>query len=152
MNNLGRSVRCILLAAAVGMVVTVAGCGDGRPARVPVSGHVLIDGKPLTYGFIRLMPEGARAASAQIGPDGRFTLKTFEDGDGVVPGTHPVMILAAEQVGSNSQKWHAPKKYADPATSGLTAKVDGPTDALRIELSWGGGKPFVETVAGDAGE
>jgi len=82
--------------------------------------------------------------------DGRFTLKTFENGDGAVLGTHPVMILAAEQLSPRKQRWHAPKKYANPKTSGLTAAIDGPTDSLLIELSWEGGKPFVEII--DQGE
>ncbi len=127
-------------------LTTVAGCGDGRPSRVPVSGQVLIDGKPLTYGYVRLIPENARAASAKIEPDGRFTLKTFEDGDGAVVGTHPVMILGAEQLSGTKQRWHALKKYASARTSGLTATIDGPTDSLLVELTWDGGKPFVETL------
>jgi len=45
-----------------------------------------------------------------------------------------------------SQQWHAPKKYADPETSGLATTITGPTDSLRIELSWEGGAPFVEHV------
>jgi len=148
MNNAMRVVRSTLLIATMALVVVAAGCGDGRPTRVPVSGQVLIDGKPLDYGFVRLMVEGARPATAQIGPDGRFTLKTFDNGDGAVPGTHPVMVLAAEPLGSTKQRWHAPKKYADPATSGLTATIDGPTDSLVINLTWNGGKPFVETIQG----
>jgi hypothetical protein len=118
------------------------GCGGGRPKRVPVSGRVLIDGQPLTYGFIRLVPQNARPASAEIGPDGRFTLKTFEDGDGAVLGTHIVTIAANEYVSETVQRWHAPKKYADPATSGLTTTITGPTNSLVIPLSWNGGKPF----------
>jgi hypothetical protein len=140
-----RPSACVFLTLAMALV-PAAGCGDGRPARFPVSGTVLIDGKPLDYGFIRLLPEGARPATSDISPDGRFTLKTFETGDGVVPGTHPVVVLGAEVLSSTQQRWHAPKKYADPNTSGLTATIDGPTDSLVIKLSWEGRKPFVETV------
>jgi len=148
MSNATRVVCGAFLVAAMAVVVVTAGCGDGRPTRVPVSGQVLIDGKPLDYGFIRLMPQGARPATAQIGPDGRFVLKTFDNGDGVVLGSHPVVVLAAETLSPTKQCWHAPKKYADAATSGLTAKIDGPTDSLVINLSWEGGKPFVETIQG----
>jgi hypothetical protein len=152
MNDLNRRVRGVFLAAIAVTMAMLSGCGDGRPSRVPVSGQVLIDGKPLDYGFIRLVPKGARPASAEIGADGRFTLKTFEPGDGAVLGTHPVMILAAEPLTSTKQRWHAPKKYADPAASGLTATIDGPTDSLVIKLTWDGGKPFVETVSNSVGE
>lgn len=140
----GRVRGVMAMFLAVGVASAMAGCGDGRPQRVPVSGKVLIDGAPLAYGFIRLTPENARPATGQIGPDGRFTLKTFEDGDGAVPGTHPVTIAAGEPLSETQMKWHAPKKYADPRTSELTVTIDGPTDSLVIELTWAGGRPFVE--------
>ncbi|NLE37617.1 MAG: DUF4198 domain-containing protein [Pirellulaceae bacterium] len=131
---------CVMGLLAAAMI----GCGDGRPRRVPVSGQVLIDGEPLTHGQIRLTPANARPATAEIAPDGRFTLTTFDEGDGVVPGVHPVSVAANEYLSETRQRWHAPKKYADPTTSGLTATVDGPNDSLVITLSWEGGKPFVE--------
>ncbi len=131
--------------ALLGVILSlVSGCSDGRPKRVPVSGRVLIDGKPLPHGFIRLIPEGARPASGKIGPDGCFTLTTFERGDGAVPGTHPVSVTGVETISTTSQRWHAPKKYVNPKTSGLIATIDGPTDSLVVELTWDGGKPFVE--------
>jgi hypothetical protein len=133
------------------LLLLTSGCGDGRPKRVPVSGQVLIDGKPLTLGSIYFVPTAARPASAEIGPDGRFTLATFEPGDGAVPGTHKVSVQAVESVGTNKVRWHAPKKYTDHRTSGVTATIDGPTDSLVIELTWDGGKPFVEQVEGRGG-
>ncbi|MBN2022675.1 MAG: hypothetical protein JW809_07755 [Pirellulales bacterium] len=123
------------------------GCGDGRPERVAVSGQVLIDGKPLGFGFVRVVPGNARAAHGEIGPDGRFTLTTFEASDGAVRGTHPVAVHAGEHLSETKIRWHAPKKYADAKTSGLTVTIDGSTDAIApIELTWGGGKPFVENT------
>lgn len=133
----------------IGIVVLlamIAGCGDGRPKRVPVSGQVLIDGKPLTLGFIRLTPNDTRPACGEIGPDGRFSLKTFEPGDGAVLGSHKVSIVAIEPLDATRQRWHVPKKYTDPETSGLTTIIDRPTDSLLIEISWDGGKPFVESL------
>jgi len=43
------------------------GCSDGRPDRVPVSGQVLIDGKPLTCGGVTFIPDGHRASHGTIG-------------------------------------------------------------------------------------
>lgn len=86
-----------------------AGCGQDRPDRVRVSGQVLIDGQPLTCGFVRIMAENARPATGTIGPDGRFTLTSFDKEDGCVPSKHPAMVLAVESVGANAQRWHAPQ-------------------------------------------
>jgi hypothetical protein len=47
-------------------------------------------------------------------------------------------------LGASANRWHAPKKYIDHATSGLTVEISEPTDSLVINLSWDGGKPFVE--------
>lgn len=135
----------IIFAALCGILLMFAsGCGDGRPKRVPVSGQVLIDGKPLTHGFISVVPVGARPASGSIGPDGRFILTTYEGGDGVVLGTHQVSVMAGEVLSETATRWHAPKKYSDTQTSGLSAPIDGPTDSLVFNLTWDGGKPFVE--------
>lgn len=121
-----------------------SGCSDSRPKRVAVSGQVLIDGAPLQYGFVQVVPENDRPASGKIGPDGRFTLTTFEPEDGCVLGTHKVAVIANESIDPQSQKWHAPKSYIDVLNSGLSVEVVEPTDQLVIELTWGDGEPFVE--------
>lgn len=128
------------------MFLLLPGCGDGRPKRVPVSGVVLIDGKPVTHGFIRFHPPG-RPATGALDDQGRFTLTCFGDDDGVMPGTHPVSVTAFESLSSNKgTRWHAPKMYTLPKTSGITKTVEGPTESMVIELTWDGGKPFVEKV------
>lgn len=135
-------------AATIGLVTLAVGCGDGRPTRVPVSGKVLIDGQPLTYGAVRFNPTEGRVATGAIGPDGTFTLGTYELGDGVAVGTHAVTILAAEELEGSAIRWHVPKKYQQASTSELTQTIDGPTDAVVIELTWDGQKgPFVEKIA-----
>lgn len=140
-----------LLAVAVALLATT-GCGDGRPRRVPVAGKVLIDGKPLTQGAIRVLPGNARQASSPIGPDGSFKLTTFTPGDGCVPGTHRVEIIASEIKGSN-RVWLVPVKYGDARTSGLSLTVSGPTADAFIDLKWNGETPPVEPLhaTGDSG-
>ena len=44
------------------------GCGDGRPARVPVAGRVLIDGKPFERGYVRFVPQGADPPADRLVP------------------------------------------------------------------------------------
>ena len=130
-------------------LVSAAGCSDGRPVRVKVSGQVQIDGKPLTHGFVQVLPNNDRAASGKIGTDGRFTLTTYEPNDGCVPGKHRACVVAVEPLGATKQRWHAPKRYANPESAGLEVDVPKETDALVIKLSWEGGQPFEELFASE---
>ena len=138
---------CLTLIGVLGIILV--GCGDGRPRRVLVSGQVLIDGKPLEHGFVQVVPAGDRAANGKLGPGGRFTLETFDPKDGCVPGRHGVAIIGLESINAASQRWHAPKKYMTAETSGLHVNIEGPTDDLKIEISWEGGAPFMEGANGE---
>jgi hypothetical protein len=101
-----------------------------------VSGQVLIDGKPLTYGFVRFSSGDGRVSMGRIDENGRFRLTCYEPGDGAIVGTHRVAVLTHEIIGDAKVKWHAPQKYANYATSGLTQEISEPTDSIVINLSW----------------
>ena len=125
-----------------GILIFLLIFGLGNVILYYTTGIVIIDGQPLTYGHIQVIPTGWRPASGRIGGDGRFTLTTTVSGDGCAVGTHPVAILAGESLTPETMKWHAPEKYADVKTSNLTVTITGPTDDLKIELkSDGGSKP-----------
>ena len=129
-------------------LLVAAGCGDGRMPRVPVSGQVLIDGKPLAHGQILFVPPEGRASQGRLDAEGRFKLTCFDDGDGAVVGSHKLAITAAEPISAFKTRWYAPKKLADHRTSGLTQEISGPTDNLIINVSWEGGHEFVEIEEG----
>jgi hypothetical protein len=134
-----------LVFLAMGLAVGV-GCGDGRPARVPVVGHVLIDRQPLAGAYVRFVPSNARPSIAKTDADGRFQLGCFAKDDGAVRGTHRVAVIGRQEINGNTLRWFAPKKYAEESTSGLQYEIDKPIDDLKIELTWDGGKPFIEKV------
>jgi hypothetical protein len=130
---------------AVALMAVVAGCGDRRPARVPVSGSVLIDGQPLTRGNIKFVPETGRPSAGKIGEDGRFTLTCYDGNDGAIPGTHRVQVAANRIISDSKIEWFAPPTYADFRTSGIEVQIDEPTSDLKIELSWGKRKgPYIQ--------
>jgi hypothetical protein len=135
--------RTALACMSAGLLL--AGCNDdGRPQRVPVSGRVFIDGQPLDHGFVRFVPTDARPSGGQIDSFGRFRLSCFSDDDGAVLGRHKVAVVSCESISEYAVGWYAPKKYAECATSGLEQVIDGPTNSIVINLTWDGGKPFVE--------
>jgi hypothetical protein len=137
-----RTACCLLYVSAV---ITVTGCGDGRPNRVPVSGTVLIDGQPLKRGFVKFVPANGRPSLGEIREDGKFTLTCFDGGDGAILGTHRVQVSANRIISNTKIEWHAPPKYADFRTSELQIEVIEPVDDLTIELKSGGRKlPFIE--------
>jgi hypothetical protein len=68
-------------------ICTVAGCGDGKPwvetklKECTVSGTVSVKGKPASGGTILFNPSNSGrivpTRTAQIGPDGSYTIKTY---------------------------------------------------------------------------
>lgn len=160
MNNLQPAARCadrtqllfrqsfllLVLLGFMGLLLT--GCGDGRPARVKVSGFVTIDGEPLKYGGVNFRPAGGgRAAGGRLDENGQFTVTMYEKGDGLPPGNYIVAIKATQWVSESSERWHAPMKYAYHESSELTAEISEETSDLTFELTWKGDrrkKPWVE--------
>ncbi len=131
-----RCVCCVIVILT--SLLLAAGCGPGGPAVVPVSGQVLIDGQPLASGidgFIRFVPQNGRAATGTIDPQtGAFQLTTTKPGDGCITGTHKVVVIVQQMVGQESVSL-IPDKYRDLDKTDLQVTVDGPTDALKIELT-----------------
>src|SRR4051812_32223503 len=88
----------------LGLAITPFGCGGGDPEAgqvVPVSGTVTYMDKPVAKGSILFQPEKGRAAQGTV-ENGKFTLSTYGENDGALPGKHKVALIATEEV--------APKK------------------------------------------
>lgn len=131
--------------------IVPAGCGSGRPETVPVTGVVTLDGKALEAASVLLSPEaGGHPATGLTDKDGRFTLTTFVKGDGALLGKHQVCVVKKKTSGlltdadglsggtapgGVSEEWLAPKKYANPKTSGLSAEVKPGMEPLEFRLS-----------------
>jgi len=101
----------------IALVASIAGCGsgknDGPPEVFPVSGQVLVDGKPASGIEVTLLPSDApmvpripRNPHGVTGSDGRFSIGTFKDADGAAEGGYQVLL-----------KWPADKK--DPEAEAL---------------------------------
>jgi hypothetical protein len=139
--------RWLETALVAGLVLLLAGCGRGVTL-VPVAGVVKVDGKPLQGGAITVAPADGRPASAVIGPDGRFTLSTFEPGDGVTPGRHQVTVVASRQLPGGRFQWLVPKQVRSLDTSPLLLEVTGPTTSALVAIDTAGEKPEIESLDG----
>ena len=131
-----------MLQAALPLILLV-GCGE-ESSTFPAGGTVKsADGTPLVGVFVGFQLEGdnkAPSAKGTTGPDGAFTLGTYEIGDGALPGQHKVMIAAPPAVVIDDWESKSPKelkqlqaaapkrpqidvRYRSYATSGLSYTV-----------------------------
>ena len=139
-------------------VLVFAGCsGSDRPEMVPVSGTVMYRGEPLEGASVRFVGQIGRPAIGRTDADGRFTLTSFDEGDGAVLGEHAVTVTKyakpsfeppknpeggyifeseAEKLAFYDTPSVIPTRYENSDQSGLqfTVTAEGPND-FTIELT-----------------
>ncbi|MFV0444543.1 MAG: hypothetical protein ACK5Q5_13320 [Planctomycetaceae bacterium] len=140
------------------LILLGAGCGSGPdlPKTVPAGGSVKINGQPCPAGAnVLLVPvAGGRPASGITDSQGKFTLSTFGDKDGAIPGDHYVGVSLAEKTAApaaddpyntgvlpgqekkSAAKALIPERYASPQDSGIQSTIppEG-TDQISIEIN-----------------
>lgn len=88
------------LLVALLAVAFLIGCtaSTNRPKTVKVTGTVTYNGQAVEGATVTFGPASAEghAASGKTNASGQFTLSTFEQGDGAVPGTYIVTIFKTE--------------------------------------------------------
>ena len=91
--------RRTLLGVALSVLVTgFAGCGGvDQPATSPASGTLTLDGVPLADATVTFWEATApTAGSGKTDAQGKFTITTFEAGDGAIIGEHSVLVSKDE--------------------------------------------------------
>jgi hypothetical protein len=88
--------------ASTCFIVAFSGCGGSNEYETtPVSGVVTCQGKPVSNAFVNFtpLPDANRATGQRGRPalgltdsEGRFTLTTYNDGDGAIVGKHTVTV------------------------------------------------------------
>ncbi len=102
-------------------VVAVTGCGGN--GFVPTGGRITFeDGTPVTSGSVAFETDNFMA-DGRIKPDGSYTLSSLKPGDGLPPGKYAVSVSSSETDANEKTIFHVDPKFANPATSGLTAEV-----------------------------
>ena len=92
--------RIIGLMLVAAMVV---GCGDGYPPRVPVSGTVTFQGKPVGNANVTFLSTASngKSASGQTDEAGNYQLTSYSPNDGAIPGDYIVTVTVIDMSGSN---------------------------------------------------
>jgi hypothetical protein len=150
--------RCLILFTFTSAALVIGCAGDpNKPKLGKVSGKVTYKGQPVTKGAVSFVPTGGagtqsgQSALGEIGPDGSYTLTTFQKGDGAVLGQHTVTVQAREenpeiegkgmpipdakgQVKIKPAKSLIPEKYATTETSPLRFTIQEGNNVCDIEL------------------
>jgi hypothetical protein len=125
-------------------LVLAAGCGNPR-GTVPVEGRVTFSGQPPSHsGFVYFVPRsddpsaaGRRPGTAIFAKDGSFKATTFEDGDGLIPGTYKVRVTCEMSAASPTKvSQSSPAKNLVPESfkpADVTVPSDGPRP-FRVEI------------------
>lgn len=124
--------------------LAATGCGRGRP-RAPVTGKVMYQGQPLSFGMVMFQPAEGQPATGPIQPDGTFRMAIPGEGDGAAVGENKVRVMCfeaqdpsldpAQRPEDGLGRALVPEKYMDYDTSGITFDVQpGANEPLLIEL------------------
>ena len=141
-------------------LVVAAGCkgsATDRPPTEEVSGTVTLGGDPVEGAIVTFVPavKDGESAVGMTDASGKYTLTTWEAGDGALAGDYAVKIVkfeaaAADQTGvvadeegaylptdpndTGQQTNLLPEKYSNPGTSGLTATVAAGPNTIDFSL------------------
>lgn len=130
--------------------VLVVGCGGqsgpAKKACYPVKGQVLVQGKPAEGVLLIFRPKENPDATewptgfphATSAAEGKFEIGTYTDNDGAPAGDYVVVATWTVPNPQNEEASSPDKlggRFADPATSKLSAKVEAkPTELSPINL------------------
>jgi len=131
-------------ATCLAALVVFSGCGSDRPQTIPIRGRVTFEGGPppapgVLYFTSDDPAEGfpRRPASADFDVEGRFEVKSWDAGDGLVPGRYKVTVECwevAPMMGEGPPKSYVPEKYQSTATSDLEIEITRDDSSREIEL------------------
>lgn len=122
--------RSLSFLVLVLLAMPLVGCGGGV-GTIAVTGVVTHNSKPLADADVSFVPETGSPAYGRTDASGRFTLTTFNEGDGATPGKHTVTVIKSEEVKAATDtnpyaeyRSVLPEKYGRPQESPLTAEVE----------------------------
>lgn len=138
--------RCLPSLVFAALTLLVSGCSEG-PFDADVSGKITLDGRPMPPGVVVFSAvEGKRNSSrGRIEEGGDYFLVTRHH-RGIDPGDYRVSLQVFEKGDPPGPGERAPvlpplvpKRFLDPASSGLRYTVEPGSNRIDIEVESGGG-------------
>lgn len=124
-------------------IFPVVGCGEAESGRVPVHpvlGAIQFHGQPIVGAFVSLHSKSGAGTEvpkprATVGPDGSFTLTTYEGQDGAPEGEYVLTVQWYKPVRQGAELVSGPnvlpRKYASPQTSDVRITVAAGENRLK---------------------
>lgn len=121
------------------------GCGPETSPTSKVTGKVTYQGNPVPNVAVTFTPASGRPGTGTTDASGVYTISTFGDGDGAVPGMHTVTLSTTETppmpgtpeaAAAEAKGPPFPAKYTDPTKTDLKkeVKADGDNE-INLELT-----------------
>ncbi len=91
---MGTKIHFVRYFALIAIAITMGGCGPSTPKTYPVTGTVTLDGKALPGASVTFHSDAGNNKTAATNTDdqGKYTMSTFKQGDGAVPGSYKITI------------------------------------------------------------
>lgn len=125
----------------------LGGCSDEQRLVLPegtLQGKVLYKGKPVPYALV-VVQSGQNASTGNADDEGNYVVKNVAAGEVQIGvntdagrGNMMSATMAAAQTGDKSLKpsfVDLPKKYFDPTTSGIVAKVENGSGVNQFDIA-----------------
>lgn len=116
-------------------LASVAGCSNDGGRSAMVSGKVTLANAPVTAGTVLFINEGGHAASAELQPDGTYTLHCRPDRYQVAVTPPPPADPLASSGAAVTPQADIPAQYQDFARSGLSTEVKPGNNTFDIPLA-----------------
>ena len=145
----GRPAARLTLVVAMGLALTVAGCGSPSDeyARFAVEGKVTLDGQPLKSGTISFIAKGVGASASAEVADGSFRLG---ESDGLSPGGYRVEVFSLQPTGRKVPNADESGTLVDETTNVIPERYNVRSE-LTTEIPPGGSKePLSFALTGKA--
>jgi hypothetical protein len=140
-------VRVVHLMMGACCWMAAAGCSRSADRPVPVSGRVLVDGKPAVGATVVFHPQGQTTAAKPVGTvdaNGEFRLTTAAANDGAAPGDYKVTVAwyvstpprkRAAEGDEPPPRNQLPEKFTKPEATPLRVAVSREqTEPVTIEI------------------